>query len=360
MLPSSPIGLAERLNTGMCADIVKKREQLSMSRGRMITYLVIFRLVNALCIQTYFTADEYYQGPEVAHRLVFGTGLLTWEWVEGVRGIAHPLLFATVYWMVSLLGLDTPWIVANAPKLVQASLGGVGDYFTWSLASYWFNANIAWYALLAQTLNWFNFYCLPRPYSNSLESVLVISCIAQWVPLWKDQRTLQPKFSREILPLLLGSLCVVIRPTSATLWALVGVARLMRLPSSSIMTYVIHLVLPIVGAVIGLSTLADRWYYGRWVFVPYEFLRFNLIENGSALFGSSPWHWLLSKGFTGVLGASVPVFLLGLREAMKTGKSNSGVHFMCDSRKSSFLDTQLHHICQHHHLNLSVPFAAAA
>ncbi len=309
----------------MCADGVVKREQLRIPKGWMVTYIVIFRLVNALCIQTYFSADEFYQGPEVSHRLVFGTGVLTWEWLEGIRGITHPLLFAAVYWLARLLRLDTPWIVANAPKLVQASLGGLGDYFTWSLASYWFSADVAWWALLAQTSNWFNFYCLPRPYSNCLESVLTISCIAQWVPLWKDERRrlFQPTFRREILPLLLCSFCVAIRPASAMLWAFVGVMRLLRLPSSSIMPYVVYLVLSIVGTVIGIASLADRWFYGYWVFVPFEFLRFNVLENGSAIFGINSWHWLLSQGFTAVLGASVPLFLLGLREAMKTGKFSS-------------------------------------
>lgn len=38
--------------------------------------LVAFRVVNALVVRTYFNPDEYLQGPEVAHKLVFGAGLL--------------------------------------------------------------------------------------------------------------------------------------------------------------------------------------------------------------------------------------------------------------------------------------------
>ena len=41
-----------------------------------VSWLLVLRLVNSLCVQTWFTADEYWQGPEVAHRLVFGTGAL--------------------------------------------------------------------------------------------------------------------------------------------------------------------------------------------------------------------------------------------------------------------------------------------
>lgn len=38
--------------------------------------LLAFRVVNAWIVRTYFNPDEYWQGPEVAHNLVFGSGYL--------------------------------------------------------------------------------------------------------------------------------------------------------------------------------------------------------------------------------------------------------------------------------------------
>lgn len=38
--------------------------------------LVLFRALDALSLATLFNPDEYWQGPEVAHALVFGAGLL--------------------------------------------------------------------------------------------------------------------------------------------------------------------------------------------------------------------------------------------------------------------------------------------
>jgi len=38
--------------------------------------LVAFRVVNAWTVRTYFNPDEYWQGPEVAHKLVFDSGYL--------------------------------------------------------------------------------------------------------------------------------------------------------------------------------------------------------------------------------------------------------------------------------------------
>lgn len=52
----------------------------SSSSGRSLVapalLLVLFRVLDALSLRTYFNPDEYWQGPEVAHKLVFGVGLL--------------------------------------------------------------------------------------------------------------------------------------------------------------------------------------------------------------------------------------------------------------------------------------------
>ena len=45
---------------------------------------VLFRVVNAVCVRTFFSADEYWQSLEVAHKLVFGYGHLTWEWTHAL------------------------------------------------------------------------------------------------------------------------------------------------------------------------------------------------------------------------------------------------------------------------------------
>lgn len=38
-------------------------------------------------------------------------GHLTWEWKKGIRSYLHPVLFAVLYKVLSLLGLDTPWFM---------------------------------------------------------------------------------------------------------------------------------------------------------------------------------------------------------------------------------------------------------
>lgn len=76
---------------------------------------LLFRLINALFLATYYNPDEYWQNQEIAYDMVFGNGAQTWEWREHarIRGFAQPLLTALVYKVLSLLGLDTQWLIVR-------------------------------------------------------------------------------------------------------------------------------------------------------------------------------------------------------------------------------------------------------
>ena len=44
-------------------------------------------------------------------------------------------------------------------------------------------------------------------------------------------------------------------------------------------------------AAVALGTAVDRWFYGEWVFAPWNYLRINVLEHKAASFGVSPW-WM--------------------------------------------------------------------
>lgn len=75
---------------------------------RIILALLCIRILNALTICTFFQPDEYYQSLEPAWKLVYGYGETTWEWKEGIRGFMYPSLFAVVWRIAKLIGLEDP------------------------------------------------------------------------------------------------------------------------------------------------------------------------------------------------------------------------------------------------------------
>eukprot|EP00158_Paraphelidium_tribonemae_P004734 Partr_v1_DN26938_c0_g1_i2_m7184 putative phosphatidylinositol glycan anchor biosynthesis, class B len=105
-----------------------------MSRQVLGIFLAV-RLLNALTLRTFWSPDEYWQSLEVAHRLVYGYGYLTWEWTTRIRSATHPLVFAVLYKLLNILGLDRSYAVyINAPMIFQGALSATGEYYTWKLA----------------------------------------------------------------------------------------------------------------------------------------------------------------------------------------------------------------------------------
>jgi len=80
---------------------------------------LVWRLLNALLVQSSFVPDEYWQALEVAHRWVFGYGYLSWEWSFGLRGVTHPMMFAGLFRALQAFGADSAWAVIHGPRLLQ-------------------------------------------------------------------------------------------------------------------------------------------------------------------------------------------------------------------------------------------------
>jgi phosphatidylinositol glycan class B len=75
---------------------------------RAVVLPLCVRILVAVLTRTFFQPDEYFQALEPAHRIVFGYGHLTWEWLaeQPIRSIAYPALNVPVYWLLKTLKLD--------------------------------------------------------------------------------------------------------------------------------------------------------------------------------------------------------------------------------------------------------------
>lgn len=92
---------------------------------------------------------------------------------------------------------------------------------------------------------------------------------------------------------------------------MVGSLRLSTLPIRRWPHYLALTVLPSVAAVVGASLYLDSRMYGAATVVPLNFLRFNVLEGKSRIFGEQAWHWNFSQGLPAVLGAALPAALWG-------------------------------------------------
>jgi GPI mannosyltransferase 3 len=173
------------------------------------------------------------------------------------------------------------------------------------------------WALICQLASWFNFYCSVRTVINSAEAFLAAYGAYHWLCSLEMLEASHAIRKKDVLPgklfraeqqrwLLAAATSAVVRPSSILFWAPVALYTLLRRAPDLLSD----------GFLIGCTVLfaatgMDRLWYGRWVFVPWEFFKFNLLQGGSSLYGSHGWHWNFSSGFPVVLATLLPLLLRG-------------------------------------------------
>ena len=66
---------------------------------------------------------------------------------------------------------------------------------------------------------------------------------------------------------------------------------------------------------LAISTTIDRLFYGKWIFVQYNFLHFNVVSGGGSFYGTHPWHWYITQGYPVVMGIHLIPFMFGAWKA---------------------------------------------
>ncbi|KAK3692421.1 glycosyltransferase family 22 protein [Podospora appendiculata] len=325
-------------------------EVLTAQAQDILSVLLALRFINALCVRTFFQPDEYFQALEPAWTVAFGsvdeTGAwLTWEWQYQLRSSLHPALFGLAYKvlhsLMAFMNLFPPFqsfVLVALPKVVQSVFAALADYYTWRLASdiYGRDSNVPWAALWMTVLNPWQWYCSTRTFSNSLEATLTIAALYYWpwqllghAKVNKDD-PLQPKGSVNSLrlSLALAAIAVLLRPTNILIWIGILTLTLTRLTldgesplhKTTVVTFVRE-ILVCGTAVLALSVVSDRLYFGFWTFPPYTWLYFNISQSLAVFYGQMPWHYYLSQGIPLLTTSFLPFALVGLYKSTSTSKS---------------------------------------
>jgi phosphatidylinositol glycan class B len=256
-------------------------------------------------------------------------------------------------------------IVIGSPKVLQAIIAGLGDWYTWQLAVKIFgpDTNTSFFAvcvpnchqmpgslhlinplsqLFLQLFNPWQWYCSTRTFSNSLETTLTIMALYYWP--WamfhaakptkenpKPANTLGTIWELRA-SLCLAALAVVLRPTNVLIWATIAGMALTKLclSKSEPLTWSAILVLAretvLCGSfVLAISVVSDYLYFGFWVFPPYNWLTFNISKSLAVFYGRNPWHYYLSQGIPLLCTTSLPFAFWGLYKptTASTNESNT-------------------------------------
>lgn len=261
-----------------------------------------------------FWPDEIYQSFEPAHSLVFGNGLIPWEFIDGARNWSIPGLVAALLKVCSFIGLDSPPGYIRFVKLVFAAISMVTALGVYRLARAFEAPD--WAAIASVAL--FSFaapiiYFAPRAMSEN-------ACAAPLV--WGVALLFEKTDAFKRNQVLLGA-------------SLLGLAVLFRLQCAVVVTgVVIALAVQKQWKTLGFSlgTLAvwallyggldaatwnhaPKVLYGGWFHSAVVYLRFNLIEGRAAQWGTSPW-WFYFAALARSMPSVTVALALGLVGAL--------------------------------------------
>ncbi|XP_027266974.1 GPI mannosyltransferase 3 isoform X2 [Cricetulus griseus] len=279
-----------------------RRRDLLGENIYLVLFTIALRIFNCFLVQTSFVPDEYWQSLEVAHHMVFRYGYLTWEWTERLRGYTYPLIFASIYKILHLLGKDSVQLLIWIPRLAQALLSAVADVRLYSLMKQVGNQQVARWVFFCQLCSWFTWYCCTRTLTNTMETALTAIALFYY-PLEGSRSMNSVKYS------LLVALACIVRPTALIPWVPLLFRHFYR--EQRKLCLVLHHLLPVGFITFSLSLIIDRIFFGQWTLVQFNFLKFNVLQNLGTFYGSHPWHWYFSQGFPVVLGTHLPFFIHG-------------------------------------------------
>lgn len=262
---------------------------------------VLIRLLSVFVVNTYFAPDEYWQSLEVGHKLAFGYGYTTWEWSKGIRNYMHPLSVAALYRAMDWFGLDQVEYLILGPRILQAILTACSDYCfcRWSDHSKW--------SIFLMATSWFWFYTGSRTLLNTVETCLTTIALSLY-PSHRSKANHSPEF------LWIVAFQCFMRPTAAILWFPLCIIHLRNAKCAKLL---IEQYLSIGLCVGGIAVAIDSYMYGRFIVTPYEFFKFNVLENIGSFYGTHPWYWYFIVGLPTILGAFTLPFLIAVIQILR-------------------------------------------
>jgi phosphatidylinositol glycan class B len=228
---------------------------------------------------------------------------VSWEWGARIRPWLQPALYVAILSPLKALGLESPFMMASILRFTNALMGQVSLSVLFLLSPQYLKTDkIKVFTLWALALLWYVPFFHARGTSEHFSTSFFIFAL----PFFLGKDTLKNGF---ICGLLFGAsfifryqMCVPI--FFMCLWQLFQTNK--RVGFLTTLT-VGFLLFNVIGA------LVDYWGYGEWVFPPYQYLYWNIVEGKASSFGVDPWWKYFEKVITrGVPPISLPLMIATL------------------------------------------------
>lgn len=296
-----------------------KKSNLNLNKVLYYAAVLIgisLNLFIALRSPTFFHPDEVYQTLEVAHKFVYGYGLITWDWklnswyvignqqsYGGVRSLITPMFFSIIFILGNALNLNYWNQILPLTRVILVLNFIFGIYIASKLLKeldpdeYKISNKIFLiFALFYQDLLLYS----SKTITNTMITPIMFFPLYIWMK--KDLEERQDKWALELIAGFLVGISIWMRPDSGIIMAFFVLLNTEKLKLRKFVTFGTGFFISFI-----LNGYLDLLYYGKFFVSFINFLNFN--SDNQALFGTNPFGWYFQT-FILERGSFFYIFLL--------------------------------------------------
>ena len=263
---------------------------------------VLIYLITAWNSNGYYHPDEHYQIIEFAGQKLGANNAdeLPWEWRTQSRQAIQPLLAYLVFSGLQFIGINDVYLLAFALRLLSLIVSLFSVHFFLKMTLMRIKPS---YRKLYVALSYFLWF-LPVIYVHFSSETWSAAML-----LFAFSLALSDRLKGPGAPLFMGlflGLAFLFRYQSALLaFGLLGWLIFVHKerPGRVIKLMATGLLVVFAGSVV------DSWYYGNWVFVPWRYLNYQVLQGVTTEFGVSDWYFYFTDT---VLAAGWPLGVIFL------------------------------------------------
>ena len=262
-----------------------------LAHKKSVLYIggVVFFLLTAFFSEGFYHGDEHFQIIEFAQFKLGKTAQvnLPWEFEAQIRPTLQPVLAMGIFYVCDLISIIDPHTKAFVLRLITS-------IFAFSAIAIFLRS--IKHLIKASFQNWLvflSFFLWFIPFINvrfSSETWAGITLLYGLSLLLREKRD-QIHF---ILAGLFIGFSFVFRFQMG--FAIIGIVLWLilnqRKPIQTSFLFIVSSLLPI-----SLSVAIDSWFYGGFVFTPWNYFEYNIIQGVASEFGTSPWYYYLFAVF---------------------------------------------------------------
>ena len=241
--------------------------------------------------------------------------------------------------------LDTYWIIALAPRVIQGLITALGDVHIAKFHELNFGKGSQKWFLFLYVTNIYILFCGSRTLINTLE--MNLTCIALFhysksisyyeddhhgakkskTDIKKKSNQVEVKiWQHEIIYVIIISSSFIMRPTTAVFWIPLVLYHINILYKKSlIITTLVTRLIPCAASTLLVLTSIDSKLYGKVVFIPWNFLKINVLKNISSQYGIEPWYYYFTHTLLPLLNIS-SIFAIGGISQLRNYKKDTSIY----------------------------------